>query len=122
MNKSKIGSFCETYGATIENRVLEYLLENQVLDVAVGDMAKEVGISRPKAYEVIEDFEQNGYIVKSRVVGKTQLYRLNKSNIRIQIFLRNFEECLQLIIEEQQGNRLLVSAPMNFGMAAARPT
>lgn len=121
MKRSKVGSFCETYGTTIENRVLEYLLENQDLDTAVGDMAKEVGISRPKAYEVVEEFERNGYVIKSRVVGKTQLYKLNKSNIRIQIFLRNFEECLQLIVEEQQGNKLLVSAPMNFGMASTRP-
>ena len=70
MKKSEIGAFCETYGATIENRMLEHLLENQDLDVAVGDMAKELDISRPKAYEVIDDFETKGYVIKSRVVGK----------------------------------------------------
>ena len=31
MKKSEIGAFCETYGATIENRMLEHLLENQDL-------------------------------------------------------------------------------------------
>ncbi len=118
MKKGDIGAFCETYGATIENLVLEYLLENQDLDVAVGDMAKELDISRPKAYEVTEDFENKGYVVKSRVVGKTQLYKLNKANIRVKIFLRNFEECLRLVIDEHSGKKPMVSAPMGIGVSA----
>ena len=120
MRKGEKGAFCETYGATIENQVLEYLLENQDLDVAVGDMAKELDISRPKAYDVTENFENKEYLVKSRVVGKTQLYKLNKANIRVKIFLRNFDECLQLVIDEHSGKRPTVNAPMSIGVASAR--
>lgn len=121
MKNRKGGAFCETYGATIENGVLEYLLENQDLDVAVGDLAKEVSISRPKAYGVIKEFEKNGFVEKTRVVGKTQLYKLNKENIRVKIFLRNFQECLQLIIEEYAENRFVGSSPTGFGVASAKP-
>lgn len=94
------GAFCKTYGQTIDNLILEYLLENQELDFAVGDMAKELEISKPKAYEVIKDFEKKGYIKKSRIIGKTQLYILNKENRRVQLFLRDFNECLKIIVEE----------------------
>jgi sugar-specific transcriptional regulator TrmB len=76
------------------------LLENQGLDFAVGDMAKEVGISRPKAYAVIKEFDRKEYIKKSRIIGKTQLYLLNKENKRVKLFLRDFRECLRLIAEE----------------------
>jgi len=96
----KNGVFCETYGNTIKNRVLEYLLENQDLDFAVGDMAKELGISKPKAYEVIKEFEKKKYVHKSRIVGKTQLYILTKENKRVRLFLRDFKECLKLVAEE----------------------
>jgi len=96
----KTGAFCEIYGKTIENEVLEYLLENQDLDFAVGDMAKELGISRPKAYEVIRKFEKKNYAKKSRIVGKTQLYIINKENKRVKLFLKNFKECLKLVAEE----------------------
>lgn len=120
MKMKKRGAFCETYGATIENQVLEYLLENQDLDVAVGDMAKELDISRPKAYDVFGDFEKRKYILKSRVVGKTQLYKLNKDSIRVKIFLRNFDECLQLVIDEHSGNKPMVSAPVSIGVASAK--
>jgi len=98
---NEIGAFCKTYGDTIHNRILEYMLENQDLDFAVGDMAKELGISKPKAYEVIKYFEQKGYVEKSRIVGKTQLYKLNKENKRVGLFLKDFKECLRLIAEEK---------------------
>ncbi len=95
-----IGAFCEIYGDTIENQVLEYLLENQDIDIAVGDMALELEISRPKAYQVINDFEEKRYIRKTRVVSGTQLYALNKENKRIHLFLHDFKECLRLVSEE----------------------
>lgn len=94
------GAFCEIYGNTISNRILEYLLENQGLDFAIGDMAKELEISRPKAYAVIADFMLKGYVKRSRVIGKTQLYLLNKENLRVKLFSRDFKECLRLVAEE----------------------
>lgn len=96
----KIGAFCETYGDTINNRILEYILENQDIDFAVGDMAKELNISRPKAYDVIKSFQDKGYVKKSRIVGKTQLYKLNKDSKRVKLFLKDFKECLRIITEE----------------------
>jgi len=90
----------EIYGDTIHNRILEYLLENQDLDFAVGDMAKDLDISKPKAYQIMYDFEEKDYIKKSRIIGKTQLYVLNKKNKRIQLLLRHFKQCLQLVVEE----------------------
>lgn len=119
MKKNEKGAFCETYGATIENLIIEYLLENQDLDIAIGNMAKELGISRPKAYDVIENFKKKGYVVKSRIVGKTQLYKLDKENIRVKIFLRNFDECLQLVIDEHSEKKTTVSAPMDITAVSA---
>ena len=120
MIKMKIGAFCETYGNTIKNRILEYVLENQDLDFAVGDMAKEIGISRPKAYQVIKDFEKREYIKKSRIVGKTQLYILNKANKRVKLFLRNFKDCLKLIAEEYGEKNTNISSASNVGVAYSR--
>jgi len=99
MNK-KTGAFCETYGDTIRNRFLEYLLENQNLDVALGDTAREIGVSRPKAYEIASEFLKKGYLKKSRIIGKTQLYKLNKENLRVKLFLKDFKECLRIVVEE----------------------
>lgn len=94
------GAFCEIYGSTIKNEVLEYLMENEDLDIAVGDMAQELGISRPKAYQIVNEFEQKEYVKKSRIIGNTQLYKLNKENKRVHLFLEGFKECLRLVAEE----------------------
>lgn len=104
------GAFCEVYGDTIENRVMEYFLENKELDFAVGDMARELKISRPKAYEVVRDFEKKEYVKKSRIVGKTQLYLLNKENARTKLFLKNFNECLRIIADENTEEILVAEA------------
>ena len=39
------GAFCEVYGDTIKNEIMEYILENKELDFAAGDMAKELNVS-----------------------------------------------------------------------------
>jgi DNA-binding transcriptional ArsR family regulator len=94
------GVFCEVYGDNIPNRVLEFLLEGQSLDSAVGDIARWTGISRPTAYEVIYDFMRKGIVIKSRIIGKTQLYKLNKENPRVQLYLADFKECLRMVCDE----------------------
>ena len=112
----EIGLFCETYGNTIENRVLQFLLENQDIDFAIGDMAREIKISRPKAYAVIEEFEGKKYAKKTRIVGKTQLYILNKENKIVKLFMRNFKECLKFLVEENRNS----ASNNNVGIASAR--
>ncbi|HIH31647.1 TPA: hypothetical protein HA235_02980 [Candidatus Woesearchaeota archaeon] len=94
------GKYCEIYGFTVRNRVVEYFLENLGTEIAVGDMAKEIGISRPKAYQIIDELMRRNYVLKDRIIGKTQLYQLNKDNLIVKIFMRNFNECLNIIVEE----------------------
>lgn len=115
-----IGAFCEVYGMTIENQILEYLLENQDLDIAVGDMAEELHISRPKAYQVIKEFEEKEYVKKSRIIGNTQLYRLNKTNKRTQLFLSDFKKCLHLVAEESQTNAPEIISLARLSTASAK--
>jgi len=96
----KGGAFCDTYGLSIRNIVVEHLLENQGLDFAIGDVAKETKVSRPKAYDIIGELEKKGFVIKSRIIGKTQLYLLNKDNPRAKLMMKDFKECLRLVAEE----------------------
>jgi predicted transcriptional regulator len=94
------GCFCEVYGTTLDNRILELILVNGECDWAIGDIARDLKISRPKAYEVIADFEKKGIVKKTRIIGRTQLYTINKDNPISKIYLRNFNECLNMVVEE----------------------
>jgi sugar-specific transcriptional regulator TrmB len=103
--KTPMGQYCEVYGNTIQNRVIEYFLEFNTRDVAIGDMAKEIGISRPKAYQIIEELQKKKYIITDRIIGRTQLYKLNKENPIVKIFIRNFNECLQMVVNEHRSKK-----------------
>jgi len=120
--EQEFGAFCELYGKTIRNLIIEYLLENKGLDFAVGDMANELNISRPKAYELIKEFEKDKLVEKSRIVSGTQLYKLNEVNRRVKQLLKNFKECLKLILEEQseKRNNNISNSSCSVGMACAK--
>ena len=101
MVKIKPGMFCKVYGNGLRNRVLEYMLEFGELDFAVGDMAKEIGISRPKTYQIISELEMQNIIKKSRIVSGTQLYVLNDESLQVKLLKKSFRDCLKLVIEEE---------------------
>ena len=94
------GAFCKAYGNSARNRILEHLLENDGLDFAAGDVARETRLSRPKTYEVILRLEKEGMAQKSRVVGRTQLYRLDGQSQLVRLFRRDFLECLRIVAGE----------------------
>ena len=117
----KGGVFCETYGINARNLVLENLLENQELDFAVGDVAKQTKVSRPKAYEIIKELEKKGLVKKSRIIGKTQLYILNKADSRVKLFIKDFKECLRLAYGQKSRSTTSSIVSTNAGMAYAKP-
>lgn len=101
---NKYGKFCEVYGKTLRNKLLEYILEMGRLDFAVGGLAEEINISRPKAYQLITELEDEGIIKKTRIVGKTQLYSLNHENVKVKLLKKSFDECLRLVVDENPFN------------------
>ena len=121
MNKKiEYGAFCELYGKTLRNLVVEYILENKGLDFAIGDMAEELNISRPKAYELIKDLERENLVKTSRIISGTQLFLLNEHEEKAKLLLKNFKECLKVIAEENEEKVNFSSG--EIGMAAsARP-
>jgi sugar-specific transcriptional regulator TrmB len=98
MKFHEFDAFCDTYGHTINNLVWGHFLTWS--EVAVGDMAKEIGISRPKAYQIVDEFIKKGYVIKDRVIGRTQLYKLNHENEIVKIYIRNFKECLNMVVKQ----------------------
>ncbi len=97
--KYDYGAYCEVYGKNLYNLVWEYLLVSDEYIIA-GDMAEETGISRPKAYQFIEELLKKKYIVKHRMLGRMQIYKLNRENVIVNIYIRNFKECLKMVADE----------------------
>lgn len=84
-NKS---AFLEYFGDTPKLRFLDFLIGNHFFDFNMTDMAREANISYNSLKSFFEDFLQKGIIVKTRRVGKSDMYKLNMDNAIAQNFLR----------------------------------
>lgn len=97
------GKFCEVFGVTPRNRILEFFLEMRELDFPIGEVAKEIGLSRATAYAAMEELLREMYLIPSRKVSGGQLYRLDLGKEEVQLLIQSFQLILQGIVHEHQG-------------------
>jgi len=76
-NKS---AFLEYFGDTPKLRFLNFLIGNHFFDFNMTDMAREAGISYNSLKSFFRGFVEKGIIVKTRRVGKSDMYKLNMEN------------------------------------------
>ena len=50
------GQYCIIYGKTLSNRVMENFLEASHMDISAMSIVDLTGISKPKVYQIIEEF------------------------------------------------------------------
>lgn len=79
-------------------RILEYFLEARETDHAIGDVLGATGLARSTFYAVWPDVLRNGYVKRSRAVGKTNLYILDLKNP----YAARFAEIFDLALRERR--------------------
>ena len=77
-------SFTRTFGSSPYLKVLGFFLTFDRFDYSKSQVAAEAGISRITIEKIWKDLVARGMIVKSREIGRAELYRLNKKNPYIQ--------------------------------------
>lgn len=89
MKKDKDKSaFLEYFGDTPKLKFLDFLIGNHFFDFNMTDMAREANISYNSLKSFFGEFLKKGIIVKTRKVGKSDMYKLNMDNATVQNFLR----------------------------------
>ena len=78
----------ETIGTTIENRILDLLIEGRGIDYTKKDIAEGCSISRPTLYKIFPKMVKDGVVKSSRVIGNIQLYTLNANNEKVKALLK----------------------------------
>lgn len=85
--KSK-SAFLEYLGDTPKLKFLDFLMGNHFFDFNMTDMAREANISYNSLKGFFDEFLKRGVIVKTRRVGKSNMYKLNLDNATTQNFLK----------------------------------
>ncbi|MBI5803839.1 hypothetical protein HY450_01195, partial [Candidatus Pacearchaeota archaeon] len=86
--QERSSAFLEYFGDTPKLRFLDFLIGNYFFDFNMTDMAREAKISYNSLKSFFSEFLQKGIIVKTRRVGKSDMYKLNTDNATSRNFLK----------------------------------
>lgn len=105
MELMKESIFVRTFGNTPKVKVLDFLLDNDLLDWSKSDMAEATGISRATLNTFFDQLVKDKIIIKSRVIGRATLHKLNK-NLPLVQKLIEMDNSLSKIKVDRVGVRL----------------
>ncbi len=86
MNKETI--FMEVFGKNPLTKVLDFLITYQLFDYPLTEIAKKSGVSYSTLQTFWDKLERNNIVIKTRRVGKSDLYKLNTKNPAVQQLIR----------------------------------
>ena len=92
----------EVIGDSIENRIIDFLIEGRGLDYTKKDIADDCEISRPTLYKVFPKLLKEGIIKPTRTIGRVQLYTLNTENEKVKALLKLEEILLKRSFDEMK--------------------
>ena len=72
--------FVEVFGNNPIIKVLDFLITFQLFDYPLTEIAKNSGVSYSTLQTFWEKLERNNIVIKTRRVGKSDLYKLNTKN------------------------------------------
>ena len=72
--------FIEVFGNNPIMRVLDFLITFQLFDYPLTEIAKNSGVSYSTLQSFWDKLERNNLVIKTRRVGKSDLYKLNTKN------------------------------------------
>tara|TARA_Y100000034_G_scaffold126118_1_gene176878 strand:+ start:513 stop:884 length:372 start_codon:yes stop_codon:yes gene_type:complete len=88
LEKENKSILLEYFGDTPKLRFLNFFIGNHFFDFSMTDMAREAGISYNSLKVFFDEFLEKGILVKTRRVGKSDMYNLNTGSLIAQNFLK----------------------------------
>jgi len=72
--------FVDIFGKSPRVLVLDFLLDNHIIDFHKSDIAEQTRISRSTLDVYFDDIVEHKLIRKSRIIGRAQMYKVNTDN------------------------------------------
>jgi len=81
-------TFIEVFGNNPAMKVLDFLISFQMFDYPLTEIAKNAEVSYSTLQTFWEKLERNNIVIKTRRVGKSDLYKLNTQNPAVQQLIK----------------------------------
>jgi len=78
VNKNSI--FIKTFGDYPALRIIDFLIESSMFDYPITDIAKNSGVHFQTFQKIWPRFVKNNFVMKTRRLGNSELYKINKEN------------------------------------------
>jgi len=80
--------FIEIFGSNPVMKVLDFLITFQLFDYPLTEIAKNSGVSYSTLQTFWNNLERNNIVIKTRRIGKSDLYKLNTKNPAVKQLLK----------------------------------
>ncbi|MEI6058794.1 MAG: hypothetical protein WCP89_03410 [archaeon] len=80
--------FLEIFGSNPVMKVIDFLISFQLFDYPLTEIAKNSGVSYSTLQTFWTNLEKNCIVIKTRRVGKSDLYKLNTKNPAVQQLIK----------------------------------
>lgn len=95
-------AFLQTFGDTPINRVLDFLIIYEDFDYSMIEIARKAGVGYSTLKMFWNELEKRNIIVKTRIIGKAKLYKLNTNSIVVQQFKKLYWTTAEKQMPEQE--------------------
>ena len=99
MSENDESAFMEYFGDTPRTRFLNFLIGNHFFDFNMTEIANESNISYNSLLVFFQGFLNKGIVIKTRRVGKSDMYKFNLENP----IARNFLKFAWLLTKQDLG-------------------
>jgi hypothetical protein len=100
--EAKNSIFVETFGESPLIKVLDFFLTFPSFDYSKTQVADEVKISRITIEKIWRELIKKEIIIKTRSIGRAELYKLNTDNPRVKILMKIGIELASSYFEEKK--------------------
>ena len=100
----KYGVMVQMLGEYPRIKVLEFFLIYDWADYSKSYVAKETEVSRATLEPIWNELEEEGIIVKTRTIGRAEMFKLDKNNRTAQV-LQNFLDSLASMRADEEEER-----------------
>ena len=80
--------FIEVFGSNPITKVIDFLITFQLFDYPLTEIAKNSGVSYSTLQTFWGNLEKNNIVIKTRRIGKSNLYKLNTKNPAVQQLIK----------------------------------
>ncbi|MBI4018603.1 MAG: hypothetical protein HY368_03265 [Candidatus Aenigmarchaeota archaeon] len=101
--EAKNSIFVEMFGETPAVKVLDFFLAFESFDYSKSQVSEETGVTRITLDKIWKELVSQKIIVKTRTIGRADMYRLNKENPKVKVLQELSFKLASAFAEEEIG-------------------